>query len=119
MFYLHQFVLEQPQLHKTIWAGLPKNVGLSSDTPIPMPSVVSGDTPTNRKRKEKGYKLLATAVSAIGDPAYKQQRLEMMAREDASKEKAELRHEVQEVLEQERLSMEQQSNWVSTKGCVR
>ena len=49
-------------------------------------------------------------MSAIADPAYKQQHLEMMAREDACKEKAELRHDAQEVCEQECLSMEQQSN---------
>ena len=94
VYYLHQFVWEQPQfLHKSIQAGLPENVGISSDAPIPAPSVVSGDTPTNRKRKEKGYETLATAVSAITDPAYKQQRLEMMARDYARKEKAELRRD--------------------------
>ena len=94
-------------------AGLPKNVGVSSDMPIPSiptPSVVSGDTPMNRKRMEKGYKTLAMAVTAIADPAYKQERLEMMACEDACKEKAELRCDAKEVHEQERLSMEQQSN---------
>ena len=56
--------------------------------------------------------MLATAVSAIGDPAYKQQRLEMMAREDARKEKDELRHDAQEVYEEEHLLMEQKSNRV-------
>ena len=49
-------------------------------------------------------------MSAIADPAYKQQRLEMTTREDACKEKAEQRRDAQEVCEQERLSMEQQSN---------
>ena len=63
--------LERPQLHESIRAGLPKSVGISSDVPIPMPSVVSRDTHTNRKRKEKGYKTLATAVSAIADLVYK------------------------------------------------
>ena len=110
VYYLRQFVLERPQLHETIRAGLPENVGVCSDAPIPPRSVVSSDTPTNRKRKEKGYESLATAVTAIADPAYKQQRLEIMVREDARKEKAELRRDAQEVREQERLAMEQQSN---------
>ena len=47
-------------------------------------------TPTNRKRKENGYETLATAVSAIADPVYRQQWLEMMAREDACKENSEV-----------------------------
>ena len=41
---------------------------------------------------------------------YKQQRFEMMAREDACKEKAEACCDAQEVREQEHLSIEQQSN---------
>ena len=91
------------------------------DVPIPTPSgVVCGDTPTNRKRKEKGYKALAAAVSAIADPTYKQQQLEMMAREDACKEKAELRRDAQEVREQESVCLwnSKATGWVSMKGFV-
>ena len=73
----------------------------------------------NRKRKDNGYKKqLATAVSAIADPVYKQQRLQMMAREDACKEKADARPDAQEVREQECLSMEQQSNGLSEYKCL-
>ena len=78
-------------MHESIQASLPESIGVYSDVPIPEPSVVSSDTPTNRKRKEKHYETLATAVSAIADPVYKQQRLQMMAREDAHKENAEAR----------------------------
>ena len=53
--------------------------------------------------KEKGYEKLRTAVTAIADPAYKQLRLEIMAWEDARKEKA------QELRESKPFSMEQHS----------
>ena len=98
-------------MHESIRKGLPDNFGIASDAPIPAPSLVSSsDTPTtNRKRKEKGYETLATAVSAIADPAYKQQQLEMMTREVVQKEKAEATFDAQEVREQG-LSMEQESN---------
>ena len=109
VYYLHLFIwVRQPQLHnKSIQVGLPESVDVSSDGPIPVASVISSDTPSNRKRKDKSYKTLATAVSAIADPAYKQQRLEMMAREDVHKEKAEAPYDAQGVRGQEHLSMEQ------------
>ena len=56
-----------------------KNIDISSDVPIPAPFVISSDTPTNRKKKEKGYETLATAVSVIADPVYNQHQLQMMA----------------------------------------
>ena len=113
MYYLHLIIHETPQVHESIQAGLPESVHISSDGPIPAASVISSETPTvSRKRKDKDYDTLETAFSVIiADPVYKQQRLEMVARENFWKEKAEARRDAQEVREQQHLSMEQQSQW--------
>ena len=88
------FIHERPWLHESIWAGLAGSVDISSDGPIPAASVISNDIPISRKRKNKGYETLTTALSAIVDPFYKQQRLEMMASSREMLVKKKLKHTV-------------------------